>query len=52
MAERARSFTVTVEIDSNKETYKRTFSWEDADDVDEVFDLARVWVDDVFEGMR
>ncbi len=44
MVEQLREFKVTVYMDSNKETKRRVFDWEDYDSIGELLDAATTFL--------
>ena len=49
--ETLRSFTVTVELDTNKRTEQATFLLDDYDNTDQVLAALREWTDDLIDEM-
>lgn len=49
MAERIRTVSIHVEIDTNKRTYKKTFDLVDDETTDELIARAKAWADAVME---
>ncbi len=50
--ESVRTVNVTVEVDTNKATYKETFEVSEDDALEDVIEAAHAWARDVLDGIN